>query len=255
MKSLLLIIALAMGMLTVQADQFLDYKGTMESSLYPVGYAGEPLCSSLDYQNYVCNVLDMNLEAVATFSVGDMESYFVRVCGVETNTPYDESAYVTQHLFNDDDFFEYISNEGNHNYKIMQSNGNCLASFSAPHYGEFDFLLMGKKLYLIVDGNDENTIYEVNRDKTTDALRVVRTEARDSSKDLVITKGENLMIGKVDGASARLTIMATNGTVIRQIDSVGSEFSVPTGDMASGLYIYQINSNGQKLSCGRLIVK
>ncbi len=167
----------------------------------------------------------------------------------------DKEVFITQHLFNDDDLFEFFL-YGENFGAIVNEEGKVLF-FQQGNEGIYMSLIeMGNKNYLSVSNVAYNSdIYLIKKGGSSNlqmsALSKINTFPNPASEFVNISYD-------LQGASAgNLCITDLSGKIVDKLRIQGNENSIQyqTNKLLSGTYIFTIEVNGKQLSQEKIIVK
>ena len=209
------------------------------------------------------------------------ESYSTKTYGPEDIglEPYDGVyTYLTQHVFNDDDAYEYImplretviTEDESHSskqtrvtgFKIMSENGNVLQTVNfndGDTYSDCDFSLykLGNNVYLVAEAYyDKHYLYRVTPTPTgVNSLKAVMTV---NVRPRVADRGESFTVDLGKGDNAARTVTVTNAagqTVWQQTVPAGQQqVNISAARLGKGINVVNVSGGKQKESC-KVIVK
>ena len=196
----------------------------------------------------------------------------------------------TQKLFNDDDEFEYFAVDGKvtsdgdpllggmlltcGGFKIMQTNGNCIAEVKLPETYSTIGTLGGNVRYqvpvsfsvLVLDGNiyiqvwhGGQYLYKYNKENAGVTLVSASSEPSQAAYPNPVKAGQPLNIRCKQGiGNAVVNITGLNGTLVKSLNattSAGGTLSIPTDGLAGGIYLYTVLSRNRVVTSGKLVVE
>lgn len=188
----------------------------------------------------------------------------------------DESFYFSQTLLNDDAEFEYlveknkvIDNGGyaytsTYGFKIMQTNGNCLADITYPDNSNIEspmFIKLKDKIYLSISygsGTYTTQLYEVDRKGSSNVLKLVSEKEMTSGYPNPVKRGETYTIyrEKCDMSDAVVNVLSTDGSLVGSFTTGDNkQATVDTSAMNSGLYLYNVVRKNKLIASGRFIIE
>lgn len=209
------------------------------------------------------------------------ESYSTKTYGPEDIglEPYDGVyTYLTQHVFNDDDAYEYImplretviTEDESHSskqtcvtgFKIMSENGNVLQTINfndGDTYSDCDFSLykLGNNVYLVAEAYyDKHYLYRVTPTSTgVNSLKAVMTV---NVRPRVADRGGSFTVDLGKGDNAARTVTVTNAagqTVWQQTVPAGQQqVNISAARLGKGINVVNVSGGKQKESC-KVIVK
>ncbi len=249
--------------------------------------------------DYIEHIYDSNFKEIYTINSELIDNVFYNIpCFMDLVDPRNNkyqfaTSYgtFTQKLFNDDDEFEYFAVDGKvtsdgdpllggmiltcGGFKIMQTNGNCIAEVKLPEtystIGTLDgnvreqvrvafsvFVLDGN-IYVVVWWNNTNYLYKYNKENAGVTLVTASSEPSQAAYPNPVKAGQPLNIRCKQGiGNAVVNITGLNGTLVKSLNattSAGGTLSIPTDVLAGGIYLYTVLSRNRVVTSGKLVVE
>lgn len=258
-----------------------------------------PYCTDkyfvIDDCNGIMHVYDNSLNEVYTVKSELVGDVFVNVHWYFFLVDCDKPEYsyysfpFTQKLFNDDNELEYFAfdcevtldgvPEHQYNYykyiydgfKIMQTNGNCIAEVKLPEISElssggeircpadFGVTVIDGNIYVVVWWNNTNYLYKYNKENAGVTLVSASSEPSQAAYPNPVKAGQPLNIRCKQGiGNAVVNITGLNGTLVKSLNattSAGGTLSIPTDGLAGGIYLYTVLSRNRVVTSGKLVVE
>lgn len=189
----------------------------------------------------------------------------------------DESFLFSQTLLNDDAEFEYMVEKNRlvdtggyayyqpYGFKIMQTNGNCLADITYPEGTNMEtpqFILLKDKLYLSVycgsGGSYSLKLYEVNREVNSNVLKLVSESKVSAGYPNPVKQGEVYTVarGKYSMKNAVVNVVRLDGSLVQSFSTGDNEnVEIETSQMNGGVYVYTVIRGNKVIASGRLVVE
>lgn len=206
---------------------------------------------------------------------------FVRAVSVLSSANYayegdSERFLFSQTLLNDDPEFEYIveknkfiENPGysyyqTYGFKIMQTNGNCLADITYPDGSYLEspqFFVLKDKLYFALScGSETYTfhVYEVNREGSSNVLKLVAENRSVAGYPNPVRRGEVYTVdgGKASLKNAVVNVVRLDGSLVQSFSTGNNDkVEIETSQMNGGVYIYTVIQGNKVVTSGRLVVE
>ncbi|AHF13878.1 hypothetical protein BARVI_09005 [Barnesiella viscericola DSM 18177] len=234
-------------------------------------YLVEEVYSAGSNEPNVYNIYDSSLQKVYTITDYVKNVSFLN----STNHAYkgeDEKFLFSQTLLNDDAEFEYmVAKErevdmGNYSYwetygfKIMQTNGNCLADITFPEASSLEtcqFIQLKDKMYFSVEANSL-LFYEVNREGSSNVLNLVAETKNVTGYPNPVQRGEVYTVdgGKRSLKNAVVNVVRLDGSLVQSF-SIGNndKAEIETSQMNSGVYVYTAVRGNKVVASGRFVVE
>ena len=311
MKKKLLMLLLSA---TATAATFAQQSGS-DSPLIPVGGVSIPACDYITRVAYcqdkyfsavdnkdIQHVYDSSFKEIYTVESELIDNVFYNVPYYHTIINLNEcqsqfldndSGTFTQKLFNDDSELEYfafdceVTLEGGpveggmvltfDGFKIMQTNGNCIAEVTLPNeyvtvYGlgnniikeapmDFGVFVIDKDIYIHVLWGTNNGSYLFKYDKGNAGMTLVSASNEPSMSVYPnpVKAGQPLNIRCKQGiGNAVVNITGLNGTLVKSLNataSAGGALSIPTDGLVGGVYLYTVLSRNRVVVSGKLVVE
>ena len=261
-----------------------------------------PYCTDkyfvIDDCNGIMHVYDNSLNEVYTVKSELVGDVFVNVPWYFFLVDCDKPEYsyysfpFTQKLFNDDNELEYFAfdcevtldgvPEHQYNYykyiydgfKIMQTNGNCIAEVKLPEvteiiYGLGNYIHVPVGLVVFVFDDDiyihvywngvQQYTYKYNKENAGVTLVSASSEPSQAAYPNPVKAGQPLNIRCKQGiGNAVVNITGLNGTLVKSLNattSAGGTLSIPTDGLAGGIYLYTVLSRNRVVTSGKLVVE
>ena len=261
-----------------------------------------PYCTDkyfvIDDCNGIMHVYDNSLNEVYTVKSELVGDVFVNVPWYFFLVDCDKPEYsyysfpFTQKLFNDDNELEYFAfdcevtldgvPEHQYNYykyiydgfKIMQTNGNCIAEVKLPEvteiiYGLGNYIHVPVGLVVFVFDDDiyihvywngvQQYTYKYNKENAGVTLVSASSEPSLAAYPNPVKAGQPLNIRCKQGiGNAVVNITGLNGTLVKSLNattSAGGTLSIPTDGLAGGIYLYTVLSRNRVVTSGKLVVE
>lgn len=188
----------------------------------------------------------------------------------------DEGFLFSQTLLNDDPEFEYIVEKNKfidgpgyayyqpYGFKIMQTNGNCLADITYPDGSYLEtprFFVLKDKLYFALScGSETYTfhVYEVNREGSSNVLKLVAENKNVAGYPNPVKRGEVYTVdgGKRSLRNAIVDVVRLDGSLVQSLSTGDSDKAeIETARMDSGVYIYTAVQGNKVVASGRFVVE
>lgn len=185
----------------------------------------------------------------------------------------DERFLFSQTLFNDDAEFEYVvekirlidsgysSYEGTYGFKIMQTNGNCLADITFPDgesFGSLELIQLKDKLYFAASYGSVCHLYEVNREVSSNVLKLVSESKVSAGYPNPVKQGEVYTVarGKYSMKNAVVNVVRLDGSLVQSFSTGDNEnVEIETSQMNGGVYVYTVIRGNKVIASGRLVVE
>ena len=236
--------------------------------LSPVAYCQEGedyLVESVMTNSETYNIYNSSWKKVCSIYEDQVED--VALISSATHSYQGEDGFrFSQTLLNDDAEFEYMvekegDNYGSKGFKIMQSNGNCLAdiTFEEEDYIEGPrFILLKDKLYLLMSCSYVNYLYEVNRQSSTNVLNLVSERKVSDGYPNPVKRGEIYTIdcGKRSMKNAVINVVRLDGSLAQSFSTGDNEkVEINTSALNSGVYIYTAIRGSRVIASGRFVIE
>ena len=180
----------------------------------------------------------------------------------------------SQTLLNDDAEFEYmvektiVVDEGGYSdeqicgIRIMQTNGNCLADITFSTVGEIleapRFILLKDKLYLFFTYDSIAYLYEVNREGSSNVLKLVAENKNVAGYPNPVQRGEVYTVdgGKRSLKNAVVNVVRLDGSLVQSFSTGNNDKAeIETSQMNSGVYVYTAVRGNKVVASGRFVVE
>ncbi len=265
-----------------------------------VAYCQERYFSILDSKG-IEHVFDSSFKEIYTVQSELIDNVFYNIpyshviinLNVDQQQFFDnDSGTFTQKLFNDDSELEYfafdckVTSDGDpvvggmvltfDGFKIMQTNGNCIAEVKLPEESititgnhpirdmmsaDFVVFVIDENIYIYVSWGWGNSFYIFKYDKGNAGakLQPASSEPSQAAYPNPVKAGQPLNIKYKQGISnAVVNITGLNGTLIQSFNvtsTAGGTLSIPTDELTSGIYLYDIISNNKVAASGKIVVE
>ena len=184
----------------------------------------------------------------------------------------DERFLFSQTLLNDDAEFEYFVEkkkliEGyspyweTYGFKIMQTNGNCLADITFPDgegFGSLELIQLKDKLYFAASYGSVCHLYEVNREVSSNVLKLVSESKVSAGYPNPVKQGEVYTVarGKYSMKNAVVNVVRLDGSLVQSFSTGDNEnVEIETSQMNGGVYVYTVIRGNKVIASGRLVVE
>ena len=244
--------------------------------LSPVAYCqeGEDYLVERFYfsSSRVCNIYNSSWQKVHT--VTDFVEGVALIGSANQSYQGEDDFLFSQTLLNDDAEFEYMVakkrevNVENYPYwetygfKIMQTNGNCLADITLPTVNEFleapRFILLKDKLYLFFIYDSIAYLYEVNRGGSSNVLKLVAENKNVAGYPNPVQRGEVYTVdgGKRSLKNAVVNVVRLDGSLVQSFSTGNNDKAeIETSQMNSGVYVYTAVRGNKVVASGRFVVE
>lgn len=236
--------------------------------LSPVAYCQEGedyLVESVMTNSETYNIYNSSWKKVCSIYEDQVED--VALISSATHSYQGEDGFrFSQTLLNDDAEFEYVvekegDNYGSKGFKIMQTNGNCLADITFTEEGYIEaprFILLKDKLYLLITCAYINYLYEVNRGEGSNILNLVSERKVSDGYPNPVKRGEIYTIdcGKRSMENAVINVVRLDGSLAQSFSTGDNEkVEINTSALNSGVYIYTAIRGSRVIASGRFVIE
>lgn len=160
-------------------------------------------------------------------------------------------------------------------FKIMQTNGNCIAEVKLPEvteiiYGLGNYIHVPVGLVVFVfdddiyihvywNGGVQQYTYKYNKENAGVTLVSASSEPSQAAYPNPVKAGQPLNIRCKQGiGNAVVNITGLNGTLVKSLNattSAGGTLSIPTDGLAGGIYLYTVLARNRVVTSGKLVVE
>ncbi|MBK9016378.1 MAG: T9SS type A sorting domain-containing protein [Saprospiraceae bacterium] len=70
-----------------------------------------------------------------------------------------------------------------------------------------------------------------------------------------LTDSALLQVEGIEPGPLRLVLTDVSGKLLRHVETVGTGFEFQRGDLPAGMYLFQIERNGERVGSGKLMVR
>ena len=160
--------------------------------------------------------------------------------------------YITQTLFNDDDFFEFIVT-GENFFAIVNENGTVLYKEEGRAY-DITVLEASSLIYLSMGNGDGNVMYKITKDASNISAPLL---AKTSSYPNPASSYINIDYDLQGAKEGLLQVFDMQGKLVAKenIKEDNGSFRLETAAFQSGTYIVSISSAGKQLSSEKIIIE
>ena len=161
-----------------------------------------------------------------------------------------------------------VADEGGYSYeqiygiRIMQTNGNCLADITFSTVGEIleapRFILLKDKLYLFFTYDSIAYLYEVNREGSSNVLKLVAETKNVTGYPNPVQRGEVYTVdgGKRSLKNAVVNVVRLDGSLVQSFSTGNNDKAeIETSQMNSGVYVYTAVRGNKVVASGRFVVE
>lgn len=244
--------------------------------LSPVAYCqeGEDYLVERFYSSnsHVYNIYNSSWQKVHT--VTDFVEGVALIGSANQSYQGEDDFLFSQTLLNDDAEFEYmvektiVVDEGGYSdeqicgIRIMQTNGNCLADITFSTVGEIleapRFILLKDKLYLFFTYDSIAYLYEVNREGSSNVLKLVAENKNVAGYPNPVQRGEVYTVdgGKRSLKNAVVNVVRLDGSLVQSFSTGNNDKAeIETSQMNSGVYVYTAVRGNKVVASGRFVVE
>lgn len=251
----------------------LNLSGGLSIAAYCQGdedYLVEEITVSYDLATF--NIYNSSMKKVYTITDYVYDISFLNSAG-HAYEGEDERFLFSQTLFNDDAEFEYVvekirlidsgysSYEETYGFKIMQTNGNCLADITFPDgesFGSLELIQLKDKLYFAASYGSVCHLYEVNREVSSNVLKLVSESKVSAGYPNPVKQGEVYTVarGKYSMKNAVVNVVRLDGSLVQSFSTGDNEnVEIETSQMNGGVYVYTVIRGNKVIASGRLVVE
>lgn len=250
----------------------LNLSGDLSIAAYCQGgedYLVEEITVSYDLATF--NIYNSSMKKVYTITDYVYDISFLNSAG-HAYEGEDERFLFSQTLLNDDAEFEYFVEkkkliEGyspyweTYGFKIMQTNGNCLADITFPDgegFGSLELIQLKDKLYFAASYGSVCHLYEVNREVSSNVLKLVSESKVSAGYPNPVKQGEVYTVarGKYSMKNAVVNVVRLDGSLVQSFSTGDNEnVEIETSQMNGGVYVYTVIRGNKVIASGRLVVE